>query len=236
MRTLKILFALSLFLFISNYIFAQDCGFFEMVENIRDSPELVMNAVGVRPGMIIGEIGAGWGRYAIPLAYRVGSSGKIFANDIDSNRLAFIRYRCMRNNITNVVTILGETNDPLFPKQPMDMVFIVDAYHVLEDQFTSILGLIKPNLKPKGKIVIVFPIRESTLATLELHTQAAGYTKTKLDSIYLYTNITQTDISPSKWEELVRLSKNGRKPGYSYDEKTGCVRVEWDVYILEVLH
>jgi precorrin-6B methylase 2 len=234
MRTLKILIGFSIFLFATNYFHAQDCGFFESVTNRRDPPEKVMNAVGVKPGMIIGEIGAGWGRYAIPLAYRVGSSGRIFANDINPVRLEFIRYRCKRNNITNVETILGETDDPLFPKQPLDMVFIVDTYHALEDQFTSILLKIKPNLKASSKVVIVFPIREETLATLSNQAKKAGYTYEKLNNIYLYYNVDKTRFSQTEWEELVGLCQDNQKPGYTYDDSTGTIRYEWDVYILKI--
>jgi precorrin-6B methylase 2 len=137
-----------------------------------------MNAVGVKEGMTIGDIGAGWGRYTIPLAYRVGSSGKVFAVEINPDRLDFIRYRCQRNNIQNVVTILGKRDDPLFPEEPLDMVFLVDVYSAM-NPFTPILSKIKRKLKPGGQIVMVYTFSESILARLSRETKEAGFTYEK---------------------------------------------------------
>jgi predicted methyltransferase len=47
-------------------------------------PDLVMEILGIRPRMVIGEVGAGHGRVTVHLAARVGEKGKVFANDIDA--------------------------------------------------------------------------------------------------------------------------------------------------------
>ncbi len=58
-----------------------------------------MSAVGVTAGMVIGELGAGRGRYTMHLARRVGDRGKVYANDIDAEALDFLRYRCQRERL-----------------------------------------------------------------------------------------------------------------------------------------
>ncbi len=55
-----------------------------------EQPEKVMEATGVKPGMVIGEIGAGNGYFTFWLARGVGETGKVYANDIDSSALAAI--------------------------------------------------------------------------------------------------------------------------------------------------
>lgn len=210
MKTLKVLIGLILILFAFRVSTAQDYSFFELVTNRRDSPEKVMSAVGVKEGMIIGDIGAGWGRYAIPLAYKVGSSGKIFAVDIDPARLEFIRYRCKRNNIQNVVTILGKADDPLFPNEPLDMVFIVDTYHAL-DPFTPILLKIKSKLKPRAQIVIVHTFSEDALARLSRETKESGFTFEKLGNTdFLYQGT------------------------HGKPDDAGRVHRGWDIYLLKL--
>ena len=77
----------------------------EIPINKRQPPGKVMQAIGVKPGMIIGEIGAGRGRYTVFLAKEAGSSGKVYANDIDELSLAYIRGRSRRLGITNIETI-----------------------------------------------------------------------------------------------------------------------------------
>jgi len=53
-----------------------------------------MDVVGVKPGMVIGEVGAGHGYFTFHLSRRVGDSGKIYANDIATRALASIRRKC----------------------------------------------------------------------------------------------------------------------------------------------
>ncbi|MDH4220416.1 MAG: class I SAM-dependent methyltransferase [Candidatus Aminicenantes bacterium] len=122
----------------------------------RQPPEKVMDAIGVKPGMTIGEVGAGRGRYTVHLARRVGNEGKIYANDIDENSLSYLRERCRRNNIQNIETILGKVDDPLFPEQSMDMVIMVWVYHMLE-QPVPLLKNLRSSLKPGATVVILDP-------------------------------------------------------------------------------
>jgi ubiquinone/menaquinone biosynthesis C-methylase UbiE len=120
-------------------------------------PEKVMDAVGVKPGMIIGEIGAGHGRYTVHLARRVGHRGNIFANDIDKDALSILRERCQRENIVNVETILGKEDNPLFPEKSLDMAFMVWVFHGLHKPGPLFRNL-KSSLKPGAPLVIVDPI------------------------------------------------------------------------------
>ncbi len=135
-------------------------------------PEKVMDAIGVKPGMTIGEIGAGHGRYTVHLARRVGHKGKIFANDIDKNALSVVRQRCERENIVNVETILGKEEDPLFPKESLDMAFMVWVFHGL-DKPGPLFKNLKSGLKSGAPLVIIDPIdseidMENEFAGLEI--------------------------------------------------------------------
>ncbi len=122
----------------------------------RQPPEKVMDAVGIKPGMVIGELGAGKGRYTVHLARRVGNRGKIYANDIDERALTYLRERCKRNKITNIETILGKMEDPLFPEKKMDMIVMVWVYHMLDNPVPLMKNL-KNGLKDGGTVVILDP-------------------------------------------------------------------------------
>lgn len=122
----------------------------------RQPPEQVMDAIGVKPGMVIGEVGAGRGRYTVHLARRVGDKGKIYANDIDQEALAYLRERCRQNNILNIDTVQGDADDPLLPEKALDMVIMVWVYHML-DQPIPLLKNLKPSLRPGATLVILDP-------------------------------------------------------------------------------
>jgi predicted methyltransferase len=109
-------------------------------------PQRVLDAVGLSPGMVVAEIGAGSGYFTVKLARRVGSGGKVYANDIDKEALKKLEERCADEGITTVTTVLGKVDDPLLPSARFDMVFVVYALHdfhtkiVVLDQNPDITG------------------------------------------------------------------------------------------------
>jgi len=128
----------------------------ECAQDSRDryhQPDRVMDLMGVKPGMVIGEVGAGSGYFTFHLARRVGESGKIYANDISRRALNSLESRKEREGITHVETIVGEVEDPLLPPG-LDMVFIVNAFHDIARQVT-LLNNLAPSLKPGAPVVII---------------------------------------------------------------------------------
>jgi ubiquinone/menaquinone biosynthesis C-methylase UbiE len=113
-----------------------------------------MALVGVEPGMVIGEVGAGRGYFTFKLSDRVGRSGRVYANDINKSVLRSVRERCERDGIANIETITGEVESPLFPDSALDMVFIVNAFHDLAKP-VALLNNIIPSLKPGASVVIL---------------------------------------------------------------------------------
>ena len=122
--------------------------------NKRQPPDLILKTIGIEPGMIIGEVGAGRGRYTVHIASRIGPSGMIFANDIVEDYLKYIERRCAEHGLTNVKTVLGELTDPKLPLAALDMVIMVNVVHCLAEP-VALLRNIKKSLKPDGVIAIV---------------------------------------------------------------------------------
>jgi ubiquinone/menaquinone biosynthesis C-methylase UbiE len=117
-------------------------------------PEKVLDAAGVREGMRIGEAGAGEGYLTFPLAKRVGDRGIVYANDISADDLETISDRAHREGVDNIVTVLGEIEDPLFPEKGLDMVIMVYVLHHL-DRPVEFLQNLGPYLKSGAPLVIV---------------------------------------------------------------------------------
>jgi predicted methyltransferase len=119
-----------------------------------EQPEKVMEATGVKPGMVIGEVGAGEGYFTFWLSRGVGEKGRVYANDIDSSALAAIERRRESEKIDNIETILGTVDEPLLPAGALDMVFIVNAFHDLARPVDLLANLL-PALKPGATVVIM---------------------------------------------------------------------------------
>jgi ubiquinone/menaquinone biosynthesis C-methylase UbiE len=126
----------------------------EDFHNAYQPPELVMDAMGIEPGMTVAEVGAGRGRIAVRVAARVGDEGLVYANDIDEKKIEYLRHRCERDNIPNIKTILGKVDDPMLPAETFDVVYFINTYHHL-DLPVEVMKNVLPSLKPGGVMVIV---------------------------------------------------------------------------------
>lgn len=130
---------------------------FEKIYLQRQPPDKIMSLLGIKPGMTIGEVGAGRGRMTVYFAREVGPSGKIFANDIDEMSLAYLKGRCRRLGFTNVEIITGKMDDPLLPEKSLDMALMVLVYHMIVKP-DKLLENIKKSLKPGATLVIIDPV------------------------------------------------------------------------------
>jgi ubiquinone/menaquinone biosynthesis C-methylase UbiE len=119
----------------------------------------ILDAIGVRPGMTVAEIGAGNGRFAVKIAERVGTKGEVYANDINPKALSFMRERFRRENRANVKVVEGTESDPRLPVRKMDMVVLVATLHCVAEPL-PLLKNIAPALKPDGLLAVVDPDKE----------------------------------------------------------------------------
>lgn len=126
----------------------------EIWMNNQHQPEKLMDAIGLKEGMTIADIGAGRGRLSIWFADRVGLSGKVYANDIDKRSLEYLEERCKRHNITNIRTFLGKDDNPMLPPGEADIAIMVSAYHHFDKPVEMLRSSISC-LKKTGILVVV---------------------------------------------------------------------------------
>jgi predicted methyltransferase len=131
----------------------------EAIDRMRDrdlQPEKIMDAVGLKPGMTVGEAGSSYGYFTYKMSRRVGSAGIVYANDIDAAALGLIEKTCAAEKIANIKTVLGALDDPLFPKRDLDMIVVFDCLFEFAKQ-AAWMRKAKTYLKPGGRLVIVDP-------------------------------------------------------------------------------
>lgn len=116
-------------------------------------PAEVFDAMAVKPGHRVADIGSGFGYFTFRLAARVGAEGKVFAVDIDQKAIDKVRQRREREKLEQVEPILGKSNDPHLPND-LDAVLIVDSYHEFRDYDRMIQAVFRA-LKPGGRLVII---------------------------------------------------------------------------------
>ena len=117
-------------------------------------PHEVVHALGLKPGEIIADIGAGSGYFTFHLARHIGEKGKVYAVDVSADMILHVNRRIRDLKVNNVVTLLADSDDPLLPEQSVNRFFICDVWHHIGNQ-TKYLSLMKKMLKPGGEVVII---------------------------------------------------------------------------------
>jgi ubiquinone/menaquinone biosynthesis C-methylase UbiE len=123
----------------------------------RDREEHTTRAVellGVTPGMVVADFGAGSGYYTERLAKKVGPTGRVLAVDIQPEMLELLGARMTRLGLTNVELIRNTPDDTGLPAGAVDLVLMVDVYHELS-QPQLVLRRMKAALSPTGRIAIL---------------------------------------------------------------------------------
>jgi len=119
----------------------------------------VMDALGLRAGNAVADVGCGEGYFVLRLARRVGPEGIVYAVDVNDEMLDKVRQRVEREGLANVRIILGKKDDPLLPADTLDAALIVNAYHEMRE-YDAMLRAIYAALKPGGRLAIIEPVGE----------------------------------------------------------------------------
>ncbi|MCX6860439.1 MAG: class I SAM-dependent methyltransferase [Verrucomicrobia bacterium] len=120
----------------------------------EEAPNRLVSALGLKPGNQVGDVGAGSGYLTWRMARVVGPTGKIYANDIQPEMIAFLRTNLLSRGITNVVPVLGTTTDPRLPDNTLDLILLVDVYHECDHPW-EMTRRMTDALKPGGRLVFV---------------------------------------------------------------------------------
>jgi ubiquinone/menaquinone biosynthesis C-methylase UbiE len=119
-----------------------------------DEAERIMDLAAIQPGMTVADIGAGEGYYTIRLAQRVGSKGRVLAQDIIPAVRDKLAERVNRERLDNVSVRLGAPADPRLPQKSFDRVLMVHMYHEISAPYQFLWNLHRA-MKPGGRVIIV---------------------------------------------------------------------------------
>ena len=125
-------------------------------ERDRDQkPQQVVEALGLKPGMAVADLGSGSGYFTRRFVQAVTDRGKVYAVDVEPEMLAYAKESLERLSIPyRAEFILAKPDNPKLPPESVDLVFLCNVYHHLENR-ASYFTNIKAALKAGGRVAIV---------------------------------------------------------------------------------
>ena len=114
----------------------------------------VVEALGIKPGMRIADVGAGTGLYTMLFARAVGPAGRVYAVDISESFVESIAARAAEYHVDNVVPVVNDQQSTTLPPDSVDLVFLADTYHHFEYP-RAMLASIHQALVPGGALAII---------------------------------------------------------------------------------
>jgi len=121
---------------------------------IYDRRVEILDAMGLRPGMNVADIGAGSGLISRLIAQRVAPGGTVYAVDVAKNMVDYINRTAEQEKITNLKAVLGDPHSPKLPPNSMDVICIIDAFHHFEYP-ADMLAEINKALRPDGVLMLI---------------------------------------------------------------------------------
>ena len=122
-------------------------------DSLNEAGEIARR-LALKPGMMVGDLGAGSGYHTVRLSRHVGPTGSVVAQDVTRDYLVELATRTERLKITNVTFALGEPHDPRLPASSLDAAILVHMYHEIAQPYAFLYNL-APALKPGARVGIV---------------------------------------------------------------------------------
>lgn len=120
----------------------------------EERPAEVIEFMKLENGDVVADIGCGTGFFGRRIAKKVAPDGKVYGVDIQPEFIEMLEEFCEKEELTNVVPVLGDEDDPKLPEGELDWMILVDVYHEFQ-QPEPMLAKMREALKPDGRVALL---------------------------------------------------------------------------------
>lgn len=188
----------------------------------RDSREreedcsTLLQALHLKPGQIVCDMGCGNGFYSLQMAKLVGDTGEVIGVDIQPEMLHMLSERAKAAGIKNIKTVEGSPIDPRLPPASVDLILLVDVYHEFAYP-EQMLSAMRKSLRPGGRLALAEFRREDKNVPIKLLHKMTKRQILKEFEPNGYQLVEEFDKLP--WQHLMFFGRDDEKPPGEKEEQ-----------------
>ena len=114
----------------------------------------IFEAINVREGITVCEIGAGDGELSIAAARIVGRAGRVYTSELGDDRVKALREKTSAARLAQITVIAGDADKTNFPDAACDALFMRNVYHHFADPAKMDASILAA-LKPGGRVAVI---------------------------------------------------------------------------------
>jgi SAM-dependent methyltransferase len=185
----------------------QGAAWLEREEREREErTDILVTALGLKPGLVVADIGAGTGYLSRRMAPSVMPGGRVLAVDVQPEMVGMLRTLVHQTGLTQIKPSLGTETDVKLPAASVDLAIMVDVYHELAFP-QEVLASIVRALKPGGRLVFVeYRAEDPNVPIKLLHKMSEAQIKREAEALGLLWDHT---VETLPWQHLV-VFRTGR--------------------------
>jgi ubiquinone/menaquinone biosynthesis C-methylase UbiE len=121
---------------------------------VQLTSDRIFDALDVREGATVCEIGAGDGELSIAAARKVGAQGRIYSSELGEKSLKSLQDKIAASALPQITVVGGDPVKTNFPDAACDALFLRNVYHHFADP-PKMNAAITAALKPGARLAVV---------------------------------------------------------------------------------
>ena len=186
----------------------QGAAWLERQERDREErTDLLMEALMLKPGMVVADIGAGTGYLSRRMAPAVMPGGKVWAVDVQPEMISLLQAGAKRSGLTQIEARISAVDDVNLPASSVDLAVMVDVYHELSHPYEVMASILKA-LKPGGRIVFVeYKAEDPRVPIKPLHKMSEAQIKREAS---VFPLVWERTVNTLPWQHVVIFRKRSK--------------------------
>jgi ubiquinone/menaquinone biosynthesis C-methylase UbiE len=118
------------------------------------NPDAIVDAIGLVAGMTFADIGSGPGFFTLAAAKKVGPGGKVFALDVSTQMLDFLKESAAKAGLSNIAYVVTSNYTVPLDDSVADVTLIANVLHEVSEP-QKLLRESARITRPDGRLVVI---------------------------------------------------------------------------------